>query len=117
MKQKESIFRTTTRTRLQRLALWAMLCLFGGVTAHAEDFNVLVIQFADGTAQSYVLETRPKVTFDAEKLYVKSTNVDDAYEYRSVKKFVFETHNLSGIQTIRENECRLAFLGDEATVG
>lgn len=117
MKQKESIFRTTTRTRLQRLALWAMLCLFGGVTAHAEDLNVLVIQFADGTAQSYVLETRPKVTFDAEKLYVKSTNVDDAYEYRSVKKFVFETHNLSGIQTIRENECRLAFLGGEATVG
>ena len=83
MKQKESLFNTKRSTRLQRFALWAMLCLFGSVTAHAEDFNVLVIQFADGTAQSYVLETRPKVTFDAEKLYVKSTNVDDAYEYRS----------------------------------
>ena len=117
MKQKKPLFNTKRSTRLQRVALWAMLCLFGSVTAHAEDFNVLVIQFADGTAQSYVLETRPKVTFDAEKLYVKSTNVDDAYEYRSVKKFVFETHNLSGIQTIRENECRLAFLGGAATVG
>ena len=71
MKQKKPLFNTKRSTRLQRFALWAMLCLFGSVTAHAEDFDVLVIQFADGTAQSYVLETRPKVTFDAEKLYVK----------------------------------------------
>ena len=103
--------------RLRRLVLAMALCLFGSVATFANDYNVLIIQFADGTTQSYVLETRPKVTFDSRNLYVQSPYVDDTYEYGNVKKFVFETHALSGIQAVKGGECRLTLIGgNSATV-
>lgn len=100
--------------RLRHLVLTLALCLFGGAAAFANDYNVLIIQFVDGTTQSYVLDTRPKVTFDAQNLYVHSPQVDDTYEYRRVKKFVFETDDVSAIQCVREGECRLTLLGGRA---
>lgn len=114
MTKKNILHYTKQGISLKHFALAMVLCLFGGLAAHAEDYNVLVIQFADGTMQSYVLETRPKVTFDATKLYVKSQYVDDVYEYQKVQKFIFETHDISEIQVVRENECRLAFIGGNA---
>ena len=103
--------------QLRHLVLTLALCLFGGAAAFANDYNVLIIQFVDGTTQSYVLETRPKVTFDSRNLYVQSPYVDDKYEYENVKKFVFETHDLSGIQTVKGGECRLTLIGgNSATV-
>lgn len=97
--------------QLRLFCISAILCFFGSITAQAGDYNVLVIQFADGTSQSYVLEERPNVTFDATKLYVRSKYVDDVHEYKNVKKFVFETHDLSGIKNIQKDECRLTFIG------
>ena len=111
MKQFFLFCKTKCSTRILQICLLAILCFFGSLTAHAGDYNVLVIQFADGTTQSYVLEERPKVTFDATKIYVRSKYVDDVHEYQNVKKFVFETHDLSGIKNVKKDECRLTLIG------
>ena len=111
MKQFFLFCKTKCSTHILQICLLAILCFFGSLTAHAGDYNVLVIQFADGTTQSYVLEERPNVTFDATKLYVRSKYVDDVHEYQNVKKFVFETHDLTGIKNVQKDECRLTFIG------
>ena len=64
--------------------------------------------------QSYVLATRPKVTFDDSKLYVASNDVSDEYVLADVNKFVFDDIQ-TAIAEVKDGECRLTFV-DGTTV-
>lgn len=82
--------------------------------ALAEGESKLTLLFKDGHKQSYVLATRPKVTFDDSKLYVASNDVSDEYVLADVNKFVFDDIQ-TAIAEVKDGECRLTFV-DGTTV-
>lgn len=83
--------------------------------ALAEEQSLLTLLFNDGHKQSYVLASRPKVTFDASTLYVASEDVKDEYVLADVSKFVFDKGDITAIAAVKDGECRLTFV-DGTTV-
>jgi len=84
----------TPMRRAMRRGIASMLLICGMCQpALAEEQSLLTLLFNDGHKQSYVLASRPKVTFDASTLYVASEDVKDEYVLADVSKFVFDRHN------------------------
>lgn len=83
--------------------------------ALAEEQSLLTLLFNDGHKQSYVLASRPKVTFDSSTLYVASDDVKDEYVLADVSQFVFDKGDVTAIAAVKDGECRLTFV-DGATV-
>ena len=87
--------------------------------ALAEEQSLLTLLFNDGHKQSYVLASRPKVTFDSSTLYVASDDVKDEYVLADVSQFVFDKGDVTAIAAVKDGECRLTFGGcytfDDAT--
>lgn len=66
----------TPMRRAMRRGIASMLLICGMCQpALAEEQSLLTLLFNDGHKQSYVLASRPKVTFDASTLYVASEDV------------------------------------------
>ena len=81
----------TPMRRAMRRGIASMLLICGMCQpALAEEQSLLTLLFNDGHKQSYVLASRPKVTFDASTLYVASEDVKDEYVLADVRKFVFD---------------------------
>lgn len=103
--------RRTLRRGIASLLLICGMCQ----PALAEGESKLTLLFKDGHKQSYVLATRPKVTFDDSKLYVASNDVSDEYVLADVNKFVFDDIKETAIAEVKDGECRLTFV-DGTTV-
>ena len=106
----------TPMRRALRRGIVSMLLICGMCqSALAEGESKLTLLFKDGHKQSYVLATRPKVTFDDSKLYVASKDVSDEYVLAEVNKFVFDDIKETAIAEVKDGECRLTFV-DGTTV-
>lgn len=106
----------TPMRRAMRRGIASMLLICGMCQpALAEEQSLLTLLFNDGHKQSYVLASRPKVTFDASTLYVASEDVKDEYVLADVSKFVFDKGDITAIAAVKDGECRLTFV-DGTTV-
>lgn len=89
--------------RAMRRGIASMLLICGMCQpALAEEQSLLTLLFNDGHKQSYVLASRPKVTFDASTLYVASEDVKDEYVLADVRKFVFDKGDITAIAAVKD---------------
>lgn len=87
--------------------LFLIFCLSGLLRLRAE--SCLVLQLRDGTLLSYVLSEKPVITFEEDKLMLKSDFAGAVFELVNIENFHFaDTEN--GIREVQANERRFTFV-------
>lgn len=76
-----------------------IMMLFGITTVKAQ---TLVLLHADGTTTDVELATKPKVTFENNKVLITSTILNIEYPKKDVLRFTFKSSS-TGMQSVRNN--------------
>lgn len=93
--------------------LFLIFCLSGLLRLRAE--SCLVLQLRDGTLLSYVLSEKPVITFEEDKLMLKSDFAGAVFELVNIENFHFaDTEN--GIREVLANERRFTFVDGVVSV-
>lgn len=94
----------------KQVALCAVMAagLAFGFEAFAESH--LIIHFNDGTATSFVVAQKPKLTFGETTLHVDAQELAADYPIANVKKFVFGDESAISNPRLEEKECRFTFV-------
>lgn len=100
----------------------AVLLLFTAVAAFGSGLpNTLVIKLRSGETANYLLTDKPKLTFEAARLVIKSDSYEVAYELSQLDRYYFSTTGTDGIgvsdvagQAMDRNGDLLSFSGLKA---
>lgn len=82
--------------------LIVLAMILAGTAAEAEDY-ALKVTFHEGQDATYVLSTKPVITYSEEKVMIKTASLEDEYPLESVKSFSFVENGYSGLEAICEN--------------
>lgn len=72
----------------KRLKLLLLLFVLVATVARTEE-KALLVALANGTTAAWVLDEKPKVTFDAEQMCIRTDEATTHYAYGEVKSFTF----------------------------
>lgn len=75
------------------LLLMALISV-GSVSAEESTTKVLVVNLTDGTTVRYIIAENPRLTFDAENVYVKSDVAEVSYARSAIQKFTFDNYSV-----------------------
>lgn len=93
--------------------LFLLFTLSGLLKLRAE--SCLVLQLRDGHTLSYVLSEKPIITFEEDKLMLKSDYAGAVFELANIENFHFDdTEN--GIRALSANERRFSYVEGVITV-
>lgn len=73
-----------------------------GTVAKAENY-ALKVSLYGSTSATYVLETKPVVTYSENNVTIKTQSLEDTYPLSEVESFTFVESASSGIETITQN--------------
>lgn len=76
----------------------------------AADVNIVLrVELKDGTNNDYLLEDRPQINFESNKVVFLCKNISTSYNRENVRNFVFLNVNETGIQKLMEGDTRFSY--------
>lgn len=73
-----------------------------GTVAKAENY-ALKVTFYGNTSATYVLNTKPVVSYSGNNVTIKNQSLEDTYPINEVESFTFVESGTTGIETITQN--------------
>lgn len=99
-------FRKSFSLLLRGSLLVASLAWFGAPAVQADELkDCLIVHLQSGNKVSYVLEDKPVVTFEGDKLHVQAAAVSDDHRLADVARFTFD--KASGLGEIAAGDRRI----------
>lgn len=76
--------------------------LFTLTVAKADDY-ALKVTLHEGTTATYVLSTKPVISYSEENVTIKTQSLEDSYPINDVKSFSFVDNESAGLEDMSQN--------------
>lgn len=94
------------------LLMLAALCCGQRMFAQTEEADALVVLLNDGLSHSYILAEKPVVTFDTDKIVIKTADFItelNGYKYEDITKLYFKEHGSSSVERLEMKGVQFRF--------